>query len=374
MDVWEEHLGYVRDRKRLELFRQAIARVVYPGDRILDLGCGIGVLGWLCLEQGAGHIDAVDHSDALPLARDALAKTPYADRIRYHAANASRFAPERLADVVVCDHVGYFGFDYGILDLLHDARTRLLAPGGRLLPQRLRPFVSLISSESVDALGCQWSDANVPDIYRGFDRYRRHQKQALMLAAKDVVAPPLRLAELALGDSPPELLQAEWSIRLPADARIDAVSGWFEAELAPGLFMTNSPLSPDAIDRPQAVFPLDAPLSASAGDELRLRALIRPSERLFHWRLLHVASGVVREHSTLHGRPLDLDRLRAEAPDRIPMPGEEHRRRALVMSYCDGIRTAAEIRELVEREHPALLPNRADIGRFVENTLRREAE
>ena len=28
--------------------------------------------------------------------------------------------PERV-DLIVCDHIGYFGFDYGVLELLADA-------------------------------------------------------------------------------------------------------------------------------------------------------------------------------------------------------------------------------------------------------------
>ena len=39
---------------------------------------------------------------------------------------------------MLCDHLGYFGFDYGIIELLQDARERFLKPRGIVVPSRVK--------------------------------------------------------------------------------------------------------------------------------------------------------------------------------------------------------------------------------------------
>ena len=125
----DEHLGYVDDAIRLEQFRSAIAQVVHPGGRIADLGCGSGVLGLLCLQAGASHVVAIDSSAMIEVARQTMARAGLADRCTFiHARSHRAMLPEHT-DVVICDHVGFFGFDYGIVHTMQDARRNRGVPG-----------------------------------------------------------------------------------------------------------------------------------------------------------------------------------------------------------------------------------------------------
>ena len=72
--ILDEHLGYVADPIRLDRFRAAISQAVQPGYRVADVGCGSAILGLLCLQAGAGHIDAIDSTAAIEIARQSLAK------------------------------------------------------------------------------------------------------------------------------------------------------------------------------------------------------------------------------------------------------------------------------------------------------------
>src|SRR5688500_3980766 len=123
----QEHLGYLTDGLRLERFREAIAKVVRPGDRIVDVGCGSGILGLLCLQAGAAHVYCIDESPMLEVARETFRRKGLADRATLISGRSFRVQlPERV-QVAVCDHVGWFGFDYGVASLLEDARQRFLA-------------------------------------------------------------------------------------------------------------------------------------------------------------------------------------------------------------------------------------------------------
>ena len=134
--VLSEHLGYLSLEGRFAIYERALEAVLTPGDRVADLGCGFGVLGLQALRAGAGHVFGIDHSDAIEIARETMAREGLSNRYAtiadtsYHAE-----LPERV-DLVVCDHVGFFGIDYGIIEMLEDARRRLLRPGGHVMPRQ----------------------------------------------------------------------------------------------------------------------------------------------------------------------------------------------------------------------------------------------
>ena len=78
--VLEEHIEYLTLPGRNALYAKAISRIIKPGDVVVDLGCGVGVLGLLCLEAGAARVYGIDHSDAIELARETVAKAGLSDR------------------------------------------------------------------------------------------------------------------------------------------------------------------------------------------------------------------------------------------------------------------------------------------------------
>ena len=54
------HKRLLEDARRVDLYRQAIRRLVRPGMRVLDLGCGTGVLGLMALQAGAERLYGID--------------------------------------------------------------------------------------------------------------------------------------------------------------------------------------------------------------------------------------------------------------------------------------------------------------------------
>ena len=104
--------------------------MIKPGDTVLDLGAGLGVLGILSCRAGARRVHAVESSDAWALGRDVVRAAGLDDRVTWvHASSFDMRLDERV-DVIVADVHAPFGLQESGLSALIDARQRLLKPGG----------------------------------------------------------------------------------------------------------------------------------------------------------------------------------------------------------------------------------------------------
>ena len=369
----DEHLGYVADRRRLEAFRDAITRTLRPGDRVADLGCGTGVLGLLCLQAGASHVDAIDATAMIEVARRTMARAGFADRCNFVHERSQRAALAVPVDVAICDHVGYFGFDYGIVAMMEDARRRLLAPGGRMIPQRIRLELAAIESSEARAKVDGWNGEGVPAELHWLAHHAANEKRSVQLAREALLGGPASLGEIDLRVDSPGFFRWTAALTIERSGTLHGLAGWFDCELAAGVTMTNSPLSDRAIDRPQAFLPVEEPVPVRAGDTVRATVMARPDDHLIAW-VVELPSGRRFSHSTWPGMPsLPSDLVRSR-PDHVPTLTRNARAAAVVLGYSDGRRSVHEIEQAVLRDHPALLPSAAEIARFVAQVLGRDTE
>ena len=367
--VLEEHLGYVADSARLALFKTAIAATVQAGDRVADVGCGSAVLGLLCLQAGAAHVDAIDSTAAIEIARKSLTQAGWASRVNFiHGYSYQVDLPERV-DVIICDHVGYFGFDYGLIGTLADARRRLLKPGGRLIPGRLRLQLGAVESEKSSQLAEGWQAPGIPSEFHWVRQHGVNTKHAVKLRSDEILSRPAELGFIDLASDSPDFFS--WTVQLTMlrDGVLHGLAGWFECELAGDVWMTNSPLSECAIGRQQAFLPINEPLTVKAGEIISATVMARPADHLIAWEVSHPATGKKFSHSTWQGDLLMQEQLLRNRPDHAPRLSRNALAKSVVLGYCDGKLLVRQIQEIVLREHPDLLPSPEEIKRFVTAVL-----
>jgi protein arginine N-methyltransferase 1 len=138
--------------------------------------------------------------------------------------------------------------------------------------------------------------------------------------------------------------------------------------------MTNSPLAAGKINRAQIFLPIDEPQRVKAGEQVEAMLMARPDDPLLAWSVDFPSGGRRFAHSTWQGMLLSPEDLQRSAPERIPAVSRRGRARGIVLQYCDGRRTARDIEHAVLREHPGLLPSRAEISRFVAGVLGGDTE
>jgi len=369
-----EHLAYLSDGVRVRCLGMAIGKAVRSGDVVLDLGCGSGILGLLSLRAGASRVIAIDSTPMLEVAREVYRRAGFTDRCELHRGQSFRVQTSEPVDVVVCDHVGCFGFDYGIIELLRDARERFLRPQGIVLPSRLKLMLSAVQSEVVREGVDGWRSQKVPQECRWLAANSVNTKHFVKLSREDIIGGPCELETISLISESREFFSWTAQLTVHRSGILHGLAGWCDCELIEGVWMTNSPLSADAIDRQQAFLPIGEPTSVEAGERIDVTVTARPTDNVIAWSVEFPLSGQKFMHSTWLGAVLGQDDLRRANPNRKPQLNRLGRARGIVLSYCDGRRSAAEIDELVLREHPLLLPSQSEISRFVGEVLAWDTE
>ena len=126
----------------MRAYREAIEAAVRPGDVVLDLGCGSGILSLMAARAGARKVYAVDRAAVLDDARETARRNGLDGRIEFIRSAFDALVLPEPADLVVHELIGSRFWDEGLLDAIGQARARHLARGGRLLPFRIDVFLA----------------------------------------------------------------------------------------------------------------------------------------------------------------------------------------------------------------------------------------
>lgn len=271
-DLAATHRHMVRDAARTDAFRAAIHAVVRPGDAVLDVGAGSGILSLFAAQAGARVVYAVEQTAVAALAADLAARNGFAGTVRVLRADARRVQlPERV-DVLVSEWLGTLGVDENLLEPVTVARDRWLKPGGALVPARvtawaapvrvpMRTEARFFDDRPYGLDLAPLAEASVHELLMSRRRVR----------GDDLAAPPAALWHTRVADVPAERARRPWSAALrftaPREAPVAALCAWFDAALAPDVDLTNAPDAPDT-HWGQLLLPLERERQLRPGDTL----------------------------------------------------------------------------------------------------------
>jgi type I protein arginine methyltransferase len=340
------------DAARVDAYAAALAAVVRPGAVVLDLGTGTGIFALLAARLGARRVYAVDPTDAIRTAREVARANGMADRIEFIQALSTRVTLPERADVVVSDLRGVLPPFQEIAATVRDARERLLAPGGVLVPR-----ADVLLAAPVEAAEA-WEEVAGPATVLGFDfsaalRTAFNEWRRGVFRPEQLLAGPVEWARMdyATLEDPDVRGGAEWCVARAGTAHGLAV--WFRAELADGVAFDSGPGT--ATVYRTAFFPFPEPVRLRAGDRVRaaLEARLVGGDYLWRWDTTAEPAGgppVAFRQSTFFSALPSLDRLRKRADAFVPRLGDDGRIAAFVLSRMDGGATTGQIaHELMAR-------------------------
>lgn len=134
------HERLLAERARTDVYYRAISRYVAPGDTVIELGTGSGILSLFAARRGARKIVAIDHSDIIDVA-SRVAEANELGQITFIKTHSKQLRLAERVDVLIHEQIGKYVFDEQMLANVADLRDRLLKPSGRILPGRFEVFL-----------------------------------------------------------------------------------------------------------------------------------------------------------------------------------------------------------------------------------------
>ena len=291
----EVHRSMICDRVRTGAFRRAIDSVVRPGDIVLDVGAGTGILSLFAARAGAARVYAVERTTVAVLAQELVAANGFGEAVQVIQGDIMDIElPERV-DVIVSEWLGGFGIDEGMLAPVIAARDRWLRPGGVMIPRSVTAWAGLVHDRRLgETLGSLRDDPyglrldalvemTVNEIlYSGTFRHleegdRRSEPGRLWTTDAELI--PLEQAQA------PHEAETLLPVRDPGTA--NALALWFSADLAPGISLSIGPGDPPT-HWGMTTAPLRSPVELTPGMVVRARVrtiLARPMGTWTSWAI-----------------------------------------------------------------------------------------
>jgi len=146
---WDEgfHNLMLNDKIRMMAYKSAIKNTVKPGDVVLDIGTGTGILSKWALQAGAKKVYAIEmDSEILSLAIHNMSLYGFKDKfIPFNEISFNVELPERV-DVVISEIIGNLADNEDFQPIIGDALIRFLKPTGVMIPQSVASYIVPISS------------------------------------------------------------------------------------------------------------------------------------------------------------------------------------------------------------------------------------
>ena len=275
----------IGDQVRTGAYFKALRQTVQPGHVVVDLGCGPGIFSLLACKLGAARVYAIEWNDSIEVAKEIAAANGYGDRIEFIQEMSTRVVLPEPADVIVSEIHHILPLNSRSLSTIIDARQRLLAPGGALIPRCETLWAAV---------------AEAPDLYRrytapweendfSFDLKVPRQmvtnlNRSSRVQPKQLLVEPQCWATLDYQTlkSPDVSGKISWTAARSGTAH--GVSVWFEAVLADGVGLSTAPGQPELIFS-RGFFPWSAPVDLKAGDRVgvSLKADLLGENYLWRW-------------------------------------------------------------------------------------------
>ncbi|WP_281930870.1 50S ribosomal protein L11 methyltransferase [Roseibium album] len=270
----------IEDEQRMGAFKKAIRQVVKPGDVVIDLGAGTGVLGLFACQAGAGQVIAIERGPLEPVARALYRENGFADRLCWIGQDSLEVDLSVRADVLISETLGNLGIDEGLPVYVGDAVERFLKPTGQCIPGRVRLYMAA-TSHVPRALASRADAVLHPAMRHVLVKTPWIEDVAI----DKCLTPPVLVAEYecssgAVGTD----LHFRQPMLIEKAGQLASIVGWFEAELCPGVTISTAPDAPPTHWK-QTVFAVQRPPAVQAGDNISVSVQGRWLDNGFDWQV-----------------------------------------------------------------------------------------
>jgi type I protein arginine methyltransferase len=353
----------IGDAGRFGAYAKAIATAVRPGDTVAEIGCGPGVFAMLACRAGARRVFAIESEDTIQFARELTAANGLSDLVEFfHSDSSMTELPERV-NVVVSDIRGVLPLFGHAIPTLDDARQRLLAPGGIMIPQRDTLKAAVIEADEYYArLTSPWRTSVAgldlsPSLLSVLNQFYTLtcKSEQLLTQVED-----WGLLDYTVGVAP--RVTAELDFYATRKGTGHGVCLWFDAELFEGTGFSSAPGAEGTVYG-QLFLPWLEPVAVEKRQKIHVELLGDLVDRDYVWRWeTRIPATANRaelhfQQSTFQGATYSAYLLRGRTGDSAPVLSETGRAYLWILERMDGGMSLQQIAQSAAERFPRLFPS-----------------
>ncbi len=371
------YLKMMQDKVRMAAYKAAIAATVRPGDVVLDLGAGTGIMSFLALEAGASRVYAVDTSDTIDIARRVAKENGFDDRLICFQVDSLRLSLPESVDVIISDIRGITPLCGNNLQVLTDARKRFLKPGGRLIPECDKIYIAPIENQKGFSDIQGWRETHSRTDFSSVVSIAANQIGSTRIKNEDLLAQPQSMPPIYYDGLKSYDFSMKARYTVTRQGICHGLGVWFESGLCPGVRLSNAP-GVDTIYG-HAYFPLGQAYSVQQGDiiEVDIQARYIGKEHIWIWNVAVEAQGQTRveeRHSSFQGMVISAEQFRKRGESHVPYLNEHAKIDLFILKLMEENKPLSDIARQTQLEFPANFANWQEALTRVGNLSERYSE
>lgn len=241
----------VSDCPRTSAFHAAIHEAVKPGDVVMDVGTGTGVLAMFAAQAGAKKVYAIDATRISETATELIKANGMSDRIEVIHGRADELQLDSKVDVIISEWLGHAAFTESMLPAVLGARDLNLATDGCMLPSGVRLLIApmddpiLYNGEGPGfwrqpVHGLDFSSLQAAELNQARAAQLKVEPAALLAAGQEIVG--LDIVTASVEDVG---FNGQLKFTPTRDGVLNGFCIWFELQLSPSVILDTGPHSPE---------------------------------------------------------------------------------------------------------------------------------
>ena len=330
----------IADGPRTDAYVSALRNAIGPDSVVVDLGSGTGLFALIACRLGARRVFAIESENIIQVGRDAARELGYADRIEFVQDFSTKVTLPEQANVIISDLHGMLPFFKHHIPSIIDARSRLLAPGGVLIPSRDWLWAAVVEAPAqYSNLVSPWEGNGNGVVLSSARNLAVNIGVKIRVAPENLLGVPVCWYELDFHQVEEVNVCEKISLSIDRKGTAHGLAVWFDAELL-GAGFSNRPGSTELIYG-NAFFPFQQPLIVLPEDriDVRLEARLIGDDYTWRWDTTLWSQGNAKcsfKQCTLFGAPLSTSQLSKRAGNYVPERSEEGAITRFVLSQMDG--------------------------------------
>lgn len=289
------HHSMLADELRTTSFLSAIEESVTPGDIVVDIGTGTGVLSVFAAKAGASRVYAIEQEPVIGVARKVAAANGVSDIITFIEGSSLEVEIPEIADVLITETIGNMGLDEGIITWITDAKERFLKPNGVAIPLDIEVVVSLVAVPTDYENIERWSRPLLGFDFSPLGFVARNNVHWVDLSRAEFASRPVSVFSTGFEPNPQPMSVTE-TVEAIKDVHVHGIGVWFRSSLTANVHVTNE--APNGVPSWEHGFmPLDEPIVVRRGELIEIEIGSSTNGADWTWRV-----GSEGPHSTLAGR------------------------------------------------------------------------